>query len=62
VVFDCAERKKKTQISPLRYAPVEMTILFGIEDVFFQETNSTAAPERIAPAAKQTCHLDRSAA
>jgi hypothetical protein len=25
----CESRKKKPQISPLRYAPVEMTTLFG---------------------------------
>jgi hypothetical protein len=52
----------KPQISPLRYAPVEMTILFCVEDFSFQETNSAAALERVALAIKQNCHLDRSVA
>src|SRR5580700_1840258 len=53
------EGTREPQISPLRYAPVEMTNLFGIEGVCFQETNSAAALERVAPAVRRTCHLDR---
>jgi hypothetical protein len=33
----CERRKRKPQISPLRYAPVEMTILYGCSIPRFQE-------------------------
>jgi hypothetical protein len=42
-----SEARQKPQISPLRYAPVEMTILFGNAGHHFQEELSSR-PERSA--------------
>jgi hypothetical protein len=52
----------KPQISPLRYAPVEMTILFDGECNSFQGSCGIGLLEREILDAKQNCHLDRSVA
>jgi hypothetical protein len=42
---DPLARKRKPQISPLRYAPVEMTILFG-NATYRVQANLSSRPER----------------
>jgi hypothetical protein len=43
----CVRTEKKPQISPLRYAPVEMTILFGDRIPRFQEKHEVLAATKL---------------
>jgi hypothetical protein len=57
-----SEKPEKTQISPLRCAPVEMTILFeGVVGLLFEGVVGLSTGDTAA-SLQQNCHLDRSVA